>query len=186
MELGLFAQDAWKLQRLTLNLGLRYDYINMGFPAFDLPAGPYAPARHVDEVTHIPDWKDINPRVGAVYDVFGNGRTALKASIGRFNQLSRSDLTRRFHPFSSSIVTRKPQLDRQQQQLHSGLRPRELRRAGFERDGRRRLRRHQQPELRQVPAAGDAVRSDRSSRTIAISSGTSTPKSITSCSMACR
>ena len=36
-------------------------------------------------------------------DVFGNGRTAIKASIGRFNQLTRSDLTRRFHPFSSSI-----------------------------------------------------------------------------------
>ena len=105
MELGLFAQDAWKLQRLTLNVGLRYDYINMGFPAFDLAAGPYAPARHVDEVTHIPDWKDINPRVGAVYDLFGNGRTALKASIGRFNQLSRSDMTRRYHPFSSSIVS---------------------------------------------------------------------------------
>ena len=40
MELGLFAQDAWKIKRLTLNLGLRYDHINMGFPAVDLPAGP--------------------------------------------------------------------------------------------------------------------------------------------------
>ena len=105
MELGVFAQDAWKMQRLTLNLGLRFDYINMGFPAFDLPAGLYAPARHVDEVSHIPDWKDINPRVGGVLDLFGNGRTALKASIGRFNQLSRSDLTRRYHPFSSSVPT---------------------------------------------------------------------------------
>src|SRR5204863_4796250 len=105
MELGLYAQDAWKIQRLSLNLGLRWDYINMGFPAFDLPAGPYVPARHVDEVTHIPDWKDINPRVGVAYDLFGTGRTALKASIGRFNQLSRSDMTRRYHPFSSSIFS---------------------------------------------------------------------------------
>ena len=105
MELGIFAQDAWKIQRVTLNLGVRYDYINMGFPAFDLPAGPYAPARRVEELSHVPDWKDINPRVGAAYDVFGNGRTALKASIGRFNQLSRSDMTRRYHPFSSSITS---------------------------------------------------------------------------------
>ncbi len=37
------------------------------------------------------------------YDVFGNGRTAVKVSMGRFNQLSRSDMTRRFHPFTSSI-----------------------------------------------------------------------------------
>src|SRR5207248_1845704 len=48
VELGLFAQDAWTIRRVTLNLGLRFDYINMGFPAADLPAGPFTPARHVD------------------------------------------------------------------------------------------------------------------------------------------
>ncbi len=47
-EIGLYAQDAWRLKRLTLNLGLRWDYITMGFPEADLPAGPYTPARHVD------------------------------------------------------------------------------------------------------------------------------------------
>jgi hypothetical protein len=102
-EIGLFAQDAWRLKRLTLNLGLRWDYITMGFPSADLPAGLWVPARHVDAVSGVPVWSDINPRLGVSYDVFGNGRTALKASIGRFNQLSRSDMTRRFHPFTSSI-----------------------------------------------------------------------------------
>lgn len=104
-ELGIFAQDAWKIRRLTLNLGLRYDWITMGFPEADLPAGPYVPARHVDKLSGVPDWRDWNPRVGVALDVFGNGRTAVKASIGRFNQLSRSDMTRRFHPFASSIAT---------------------------------------------------------------------------------
>src|SRR6266849_450392 len=103
IELGIFAQDAWKIQRLTLNLGVRLDYLSMGFPAADLPAGLYVPARHVDQLSGVPKWTDINPRLGVAFDVFGNGRTAIKASIGRFNQLSRSDLTRRFHPFSSSI-----------------------------------------------------------------------------------
>jgi len=103
VELGLFAQDAWTIRRVTLNLGLRFDYINMGFPAADLPAGPFTPARHVDALSGVPDWKDINPRVGISWDVHGNGRTAVKASAGRYNQLSRSDMTRRFHPFSSSI-----------------------------------------------------------------------------------
>ncbi|MBI3403299.1 MAG: carboxypeptidase regulatory-like domain-containing protein [Acidobacteria bacterium] len=105
IELGIFAQDAWKIQRLTLNLGLRFDYLSMGYPAADLAAGLYVPARHVDALSGVPDWKDINPRLGVTMDVFGNGRTALKASFGRYNQLSRSDLTRRFHPFSSSINT---------------------------------------------------------------------------------
>ena len=31
-----------------------------------------------------PDWKNLNPRVGASYNVFGDGRTALKASLGRY------------------------------------------------------------------------------------------------------
>jgi hypothetical protein len=105
VELGIFAQDAWTMKRLTLNLGLRFDYLSMGFPAADLPAGLYVPARHVDEVKGIPEWTDINPRLGVAWDVRGDGRTAIKASIGRFNQLSRSDMTRRFHPFSSSINT---------------------------------------------------------------------------------
>jgi hypothetical protein len=105
VELGIFAQDAWKIHRLTLNLGLRLDYLSMGFPEADLPAGLYVPARHVNELKGVPEWTDINPRLGAAMDVFGNGRTAIKAAIGRYNQLSRSDLTRRFHPFSSSINT---------------------------------------------------------------------------------
>jgi len=105
IELGVFAQDAWKIQRLTLNPGLRLDYLSMGFPSADLPAGLYVPARHVDQLSGVPKWTDINPRLGVALDVFGNGRTALKASMGRYNQLSRSDLTRRFHPFSSSINT---------------------------------------------------------------------------------
>ena len=104
-EIGLFVQDAWHLNRVTLNLGLRWDYVTMGFPEADLPAGPFVPARHVDELKGVPEWSDINPRVGASLDVFGNGRTALKVSMGRYNELSRSDLTRRFHPFSSSINT---------------------------------------------------------------------------------
>ena len=53
----------------------------------------------------MPEWTDINPRFGVAIDVFGNGRTAVKASLGRFNQLTRSDLTRRFHPFTSSVST---------------------------------------------------------------------------------
>ncbi|MGH9383344.1 MAG: carboxypeptidase regulatory-like domain-containing protein [Vicinamibacterales bacterium] len=104
-EIGLFVQDAWRLKRMTLNLGLRWDYLTMGYPAADLPAGLWVPARHVDELKGVPEWSDINPRVGASYDVFGTGRTAVKVAMGRYNQLSRSDLTRRFHPFSSSINT---------------------------------------------------------------------------------
>lgn len=104
-EIGLFAQDAWKIGRVTLNLGLRMEYLTMGYPAAELPAGLFVPARKVEALSGVPEWTDINPRLGVAWDVLGNGRTAVKASLGRFNQLSRSDMTRRFHPFTSSVVS---------------------------------------------------------------------------------
>ena len=106
-EIGLYAQDAWTLDRLTINLGLRFDWLTMGYPAASLGAGSGAnaaiPARSVSELSGVPDWKDVNPRLGMSYDLFGTGRTALKVSLGRYLELSRSDFTRQFHPFTSSV-----------------------------------------------------------------------------------
>jgi hypothetical protein len=82
--LGLFAQDQWTINRVTLNLGLRFDYLNGRVPAIDLEAGPFVPARSFPEVTNVPNWKDVNPRVGAAYDLFGTGKTAVKGFFGRY------------------------------------------------------------------------------------------------------
>ena len=105
IELGLYAQDAWTLDRLTLNLGIRLDHVSMGFPAGVSEAGPFVPERRFDGLSGVPSWTDINPRVGGSYDLSGDGRTALKTSIGRFNALTSSGLTRRFHPLTSSVRT---------------------------------------------------------------------------------
>jgi hypothetical protein len=81
---GAFVQDQWRIRRATLNLGLRFDYLNGWIPAQELPAGDYVAARSFAEVPDALNWKDINPRLGIAYDVFGTGRTAVKAFIGRF------------------------------------------------------------------------------------------------------
>ena len=81
---ALYAQEQWTIERLTLNLGGRLEFVNGYIPEQHLAAGPWVPARDFAPVKNAPNWRDINPRLGGSYDLFGNGRTALKASIGRF------------------------------------------------------------------------------------------------------
>jgi hypothetical protein len=83
---GVFAQDQWTVKHLTLNLGVRLDYDNSRIPAQTYPATPLAPTRSFPAVNDAPNWWDINPRVGLAYDLFANGKTALKFTVGRFVQ----------------------------------------------------------------------------------------------------
>ncbi|MBM3776619.1 MAG: TonB-dependent receptor [Acidimicrobiia bacterium] len=85
-RIGAFVQDQWTLDRLTLNLGLRFDYLHEWNPAQSKPAGPYTPAIDFAAIDDVPNYKDVSPRMGASYDLFGDGRTALKVSLGHFVQ----------------------------------------------------------------------------------------------------
>jgi hypothetical protein len=87
---SFFAQDQWTRGRLTLQGGVRYDRILTSYPDAcvggpDYPLMPQQicyPARSTEGV----HWTDVTPRVGAAYDLFGNGKTAVKVNIGKYVQ----------------------------------------------------------------------------------------------------
>jgi len=84
-NLGLFAQDQWTMDRLTLTAGVRLDMLNESTDAFTATPHRWLPDRHDSfaAIKNVPNWKDVNPRIAVAYDLFGNGKTALKASASR-------------------------------------------------------------------------------------------------------
>jgi len=93
------------VNRLSLNLGVRFDLWKGYIPAQTLPATRFLPERHYDRVSNQPNYKDLSPRFGMAYDLFGNGRTALKVSLGRYNDLSGLFYTQVVDPVQTSILT---------------------------------------------------------------------------------
>ncbi|MGE3512560.1 MAG: hypothetical protein AB7N65_27160, partial [Vicinamibacterales bacterium] len=59
--------------------------------------------RSFAKVTDIPNWSDINPRIGISYDLFGTGRTALKASAGRYVAKTNVDVPQQLNPINTSV-----------------------------------------------------------------------------------
>ena len=92
---SLYAQDQWTLGRLTVQGAIRYDR-----------AWSWAPSEHngstqtsqfmpnpitFPRTVSVAGYNDITTRWGAAWDVFGTGRTALKANIGKYLQTATND-----------------------------------------------------------------------------------------------
>ena len=101
LNVGIFAQDQWTMNRVTLNLGVRGDFFNGYTPASNVPDTVYLPGFPVDRIEDTPSWRDISPRFGLAWDVIGDGKTAVKASVGRYVSSQGGGLPQAANPASS-------------------------------------------------------------------------------------
>ncbi len=103
-ELGIYAQDRWTIKTLTINVGLRFDWHNAYVPAQDrAPITFVTVARHYDRIDNVPNWKDITPRVGVAWDIFGNGRTVARGNFGNYLAAESTATATANNPLNTSI-----------------------------------------------------------------------------------
>jgi hypothetical protein len=106
-EMGYFIQDSWTIKnRLTLNAGVRFEYINGHIPAQSKPAGIWVPAQEFPEIRDVPNWFTVVPRLALVYDIFGGGKTAIKVNVSKYTERIGSGHMRNVNPTTRGFSTR--------------------------------------------------------------------------------
>ena len=102
-DLGVYLQDTWTFNRFTANLGVRFDYLNNKVEKQSAAGGTWIGPRSFDELVDVPNFTDVGPRVGLVYDLFGNGKTAIKGTVSRYILPSTVGTARLLNPFNTSV-----------------------------------------------------------------------------------
>ncbi|NIM91435.1 MAG: hypothetical protein GTO17_10865 [Candidatus Aminicenantes bacterium] len=99
LDVHAYVQDTWTISdRVTLNLGLRFEFNSLWWPAqgssepiiYNEAGWDFNITRQIEERKKVYAWKNLAPRVGIIYDVFGDGATLVKGSYSRMiipNQL---------------------------------------------------------------------------------------------------
>lgn len=92
---AFYGEDTWNLgKRITLDLGLRYEWLTGTIPAQTSPSNPWlnvingtaSATRSFPQESDVPDWKYLTPRLGLSWDVMGHGHTVIKASFSKYMQ----------------------------------------------------------------------------------------------------
>jgi hypothetical protein len=101
---GVFAQDTWSLNRLTLNYGLRWDLNKQTIVGQENQVGRFANLAAYDDI-EFPTWKDFSPRLSAIYDLSGNGKTAVRVGFNKFVTAQTTGFAQLYNPTALTTQT---------------------------------------------------------------------------------
>ena len=126
-------QDQWTRNRLTLQGALRYENARSFFPEGlnglqgDSRFG--GPKRTLESAEGVTGYHDIAPRMGLAYDVFGNGKTAIKTNLSKYWQYAANDgVYIGTNPAATFAQTANRVVERRQPRLRPPVRPERRRR----------------------------------------------------------
>ena len=86
---AIYVQDSWTVNRLSIQGALRYERAWSWHPEGEngvLEASRFGGPIVFPRVESVRGYNDLSPRAGVAYDVFGNGKTALKGHVGHYVQ----------------------------------------------------------------------------------------------------
>ena len=88
-----YAQEMWTLGRFTIQGALRFDHAWSWFPEAQIGPVRFLPTATVfPETKGVDSYKDITPRGGVAWDVFGTGKTSIKVNLGKYLEAAQNDL----------------------------------------------------------------------------------------------
>jgi hypothetical protein len=122
-NLGIYAQDQWTLKRLTINYALRWEYVNEQVDGQPAQSGRFANIPAFSDIK-MPIWTSWSPRASAVYDLTGDGKTAVRFGFNRFQSAATTTFASLYDPANALQVvqTGVPWTDKNRDNIAQGNR----------------------------------------------------------------
>ncbi len=96
-QFAAYLQDSWRFRNFTFNYGVRYDRVAQSIVGQEAQIGRFANSPAYGDF-EVPTWSDFSPRTSIVWDIFGNGKTAIRTGLNRFMTAQTTGFARLYAP----------------------------------------------------------------------------------------